>query len=687
MTGAGSGIGWGIAMLVAREGAAVVVAEIDAESGARCADEIRAGGGTSAFVQTDVADAASVDAMVATTLETFGRIDALVNNAGIDVEEETTAFSTDDWRRVLEINLGGVFLYSRACLPAMWKQGGVIVNIASVHALFGFSGAAAYDASKGGILAMTRSLAVENGPHGIRVNAIAPGYIDTPLWDRELAASTDPEKLERLTRENHPLRRRISPRPHASCCRMNRAGSRGRHSSSMAGWARSSSSGGFIDPPARSAGLTPCRLSEPAQWPREEKVVEATHLSRREFVRMGALGGAGSVVASRVTPETEAAPAPPAAKAAASPVIDAHFHIFPRFGTESGGEDPELNMRFLQYHSRGARRRRKSDRVWVDEPRFSDFAGDDMRDLPDQNFRVTRFGEAEVTIDGVDYLLPIAPPGLESMAAPPERMVQEMEWASVDMGVLQHDHIYGALNEYFHDAMRRFPGRFIALAQIREWEGDRKAQHDRLERAVREQGHKGLYFSVEPFALSNFEDHLDDARFEPLWDKVRELQIPVWWYLHSRRGRRKGRERFAGIMQHVAELDRWAQAHPDIPAVLTHGFDVFGYEIEGREKYQLPPVLMNLIKRPNMHFEVLFQTHYPEYPFSGAQEKIRELREELGGVDKMMWGSDMPSGRLDCTYQQAVDYIRLHCDFLAQEEKDLIPGGNAARMFGLKGNA
>ena len=218
-TGAGAGIGWGIAMLVAREGATVVVAEIDAESGARCAEEIRTGGGTSAFVQTDVADAASADAMVATTLQTFGRIDALVNNAGIEIEEETTAFSTDDWQRVLEINLGGVFLCSRACLPAMREQGGAIVNIASVHALFGFSGAAAYDASKGGIVAMTRSLAVENGPHGIRVNAICPGYIDTPLWDKALAAYPDPEKLERLTRENHPLRRRGRPKDVAQAAR------------------------------------------------------------------------------------------------------------------------------------------------------------------------------------------------------------------------------------------------------------------------------------------------------------------------------------------------------------------------------------------------------------------------------------------------------------------------------------
>ena len=219
VTGAGSGIGTGIALLAAQEGAAVMIAELNPQSGARIDDEIRAAGGRSAFVETDVADEASVEALVQRTLETFGRIDALVNNAGIDLEGETTAFSTETWRRMIDVNLGGVFLCSRACLPTMRKQGGVIVNIASVHAMFGFSGSAAYDASKGGIVALTRSLAVENGPHRIRVNAICPGYIDTPLWDVWLAECSDPDKLDRLTRENHPLRRRGTPKDVAQAVR------------------------------------------------------------------------------------------------------------------------------------------------------------------------------------------------------------------------------------------------------------------------------------------------------------------------------------------------------------------------------------------------------------------------------------------------------------------------------------
>ena len=368
-------------------------------------------------------------------------------------------------------------------------------------------------------------------------------------------------------------------------------------------------------------------------------------------------------------------------------IIDAHLHIFPRSGAESGGEDPRVNMRFLQYHMRGAKLRRSSDGAWVDEPRL-DFPGDDMRDMPDVDFRMhdCGFGRARVKIEGMEYYLQVHPSDLESNSAPPERMIPLMESVGVDMGVLQHDHIYGALNEYYHDAMRRFPGRFIALAQIREWEADREIQHQRLRRAIVEQGHKGLYFSVEPFALSNYADHLDDAKFEPLWDLVRELEVPVWWYLHSRRGGScyASPARFGGFMEHVAELNRWAEAHPDIPAMLTHGFDSFSMRT-GQEKYRIPDDLMTLLKRSNMSFEVLFQAFYPEYPYPGAQEMIGFLKEELGGVEKMMWGSDMPAGIAWCTYRQAVDYIRVHCNFLSQEEKDLILGGNAARMFGIPG--
>lgn len=213
VTGAGSGIGRGTAQLLASEGACVIIAEINEQKGAETASELNRAGAAVKFVRTDVADERSVQEMVGETLSTFGSIYGLVNNAGIETSADLTTTSTQEWDRILAVNLRGVFLCSRAAIPHMRKNGrGSIVNIASVHANFAFEGCSAYDASKGGIVAVTRTIALENGPFQIRANSICPGYIDTPMWDTWLASQPDPEKIERETQEWHPLRRRGTPK-------------------------------------------------------------------------------------------------------------------------------------------------------------------------------------------------------------------------------------------------------------------------------------------------------------------------------------------------------------------------------------------------------------------------------------------------------------------------------------------
>ena len=182
-----------------------------------------------------------------------------------------------------------------------------------------------------------------------------------------------------------------------------------------------------------------------------------------------------------------------------------------------------------------------------------------LRDMPDVDFRIGGFGQLECTVDGEDYYLQWYPCSFREMAAPPELMVTYMDYLGVDMAVLQHDHIYGSLNEILGDCMKRYPGRFLPLAQIREWEADQEAQSARLEHAVESLGLKGLYFEVEALAFTGWVDHLDDAKFEPLWETVRRLGIPVFWYLYT-----SHRDRFPNYLDQVVRLDRWAKAHPDI---------------------------------------------------------------------------------------------------------------------------
>lgn len=134
------------------------------------------------------------------------------NWSGISKPAEIAQMTVSQWGRILAVNLRSVYLCSRAVLPSMRSQGkGSIVNVASIRASFAFPGYAAYDTSKGGMVAVTRTIALENGPYQIRANVICPGYIDTPMWDEWLAKTSDPQRTAHETQQWHPLRRRGTP--------------------------------------------------------------------------------------------------------------------------------------------------------------------------------------------------------------------------------------------------------------------------------------------------------------------------------------------------------------------------------------------------------------------------------------------------------------------------------------------
>ena len=201
ITGAARGIGKATARIFAREGARVVVTDIDEETGRATAEDIRQEGGEAIFVPVDVTDPASVQRMVDETLRAFGRIDILVNNAGVLRDRTLLKMSHQDFDFVIDVNLRGVFNCTKAVAPVMVEQGsGVILNASSVVGIYGNFGQTNYVASKAGVIGMTKVWARELGPKGIRVNAVAPGFVRT-----EMTAHL-PEKVVQMVIERTPLR-------------------------------------------------------------------------------------------------------------------------------------------------------------------------------------------------------------------------------------------------------------------------------------------------------------------------------------------------------------------------------------------------------------------------------------------------------------------------------------------------
>lgn len=209
ITGGAMGIGEATARRFAAEGASVVIGDVAGEAARRVVKGITTSGGRAVYFQVDVRQPEEVEGLITAAMETFGGLDLLVNNAGIALARSTTDTSLEEWERVLGVNLTGAWLCARAAIPAMIRQGGgAIVNVASNAGLVGFPNLAAYCASKGGLVQLTKAMALDCAPHHIRVNAVCPGHTRTPMGDAFIAAQPDPQAFVReFINVQHPIGR------------------------------------------------------------------------------------------------------------------------------------------------------------------------------------------------------------------------------------------------------------------------------------------------------------------------------------------------------------------------------------------------------------------------------------------------------------------------------------------------
>ena len=302
-----------------------------------------------------------------------------------------------------------------------------------------------------------------------------------------------------------------------------------------------------------------------------------------------------------------------------------------------------------------------------------DFAAEE-----DVNFRVGRFGRLEWTKDGADGWTQWMPPSLQGMAAPPELMIAQMDAVGVDKAVLYQGHVYGRLNDFLGDCARRYPDRMVAVAQILEAYGDQPEQLDEVRRASSSLGLKGLYFEIEHFRIVGSTATVDDDRFNPLWEEITDLDMVLVWDI----GRHLDP---ADHRIHLERVRRVIERFPRMVSILTH----FGSYIRDPKTKRIHnwEDILAISALPNVFLEIL-QVQYPstrtgdEYPFPMGQNTIEEAFRRLG-AEKLVWGADMPALERACSYRQSLDYVRLHCSFMTDREKDRVLGGNAAEIFGL----
>jgi predicted TIM-barrel fold metal-dependent hydrolase len=356
-------------------------------------------------------------------------------------------------------------------------------------------------------------------------------------------------------------------------------------------------------------------------------------------------------------------------------VVDSHIHIFPYLGAESGFASAAEHNQFLQLYmaTHGEPVRRLRDHEQVSQQTLHDGRLDSIASLRDVNFRVGRFGRFEWTAGGDDLYLQFFPPSLQAMEAPAEFMLQQMARAGVDRAVLQNARLYGRLNDYFGEAVRAYPERFIGLADVDEARAGTEAEIARLRQAVQEQGMRGLYYANRALITVGYAVGFDDESFDPFWESARGLGIPVFWEIVGIPNPNSQDD----LLREVQRLNRWAARWPDIRGVWTHGFAPDLLEC-------MPPPLSELLGREQLMVEILYPIHWArnhEYPFPELRSALETLYQRVG-AERLVWGSDMPNVERNCTYRQSLHYVRLAAEgWLPSADMDRILGGNVAELF------
>ena len=351
-------------------------------------------------------------------------------------------------------------------------------------------------------------------------------------------------------------------------------------------------------------------------------------------------------------------------------IIDSHAHIFPYLGGSSGysSVDEHLTVCQRKMHKHLVQPVcRVRDNVIVHEKTLWDPADSSLKGKYDVSFRAGRFGRFEWTKDAIDYYIQYLPPTLQDMATPPDLLKAMMDYAGIDKAVLQCSGTYGRLNDYYAMVLDKFPElskSFLPLAQVDEKEAYKEEQTDSLRNAIKNLGLRGLWFAADE---SSFE-----TKYKLFWDEVRDLSVPVFWYFYPRK------DVWLSLLR---KLEQWVEHYPSIPSVLTMAFPLSTTRKD--DEIEIPSFAEEVIKEGNILVEIVYpimRGRVEDYPYPMSHRAIRKLYNTFG-AQKPVRGSDVPMVERYCTYSQSLNYLKDYCDFIPQEDMELILGKNLQAIF------
>ena len=366
-------------------------------------------------------------------------------------------------------------------------------------------------------------------------------------------------------------------------------------------------------------------------------------------------------------------------------VVDCHGHVFPPLAEPCGFASRAEHLLYLQWgmHTHGSQpvvRSRDGKTITVRNLWDPDDPSESGR-VDGLDFRVDGNGRLAWDVEGEKYHIQYLSPGTRHLESPAETIISQMDYVGIGTMVLQNDHMYGNSSGIFAAAKTRHPGRFIGLAQVEEGFAWQDQEIERLEYQIFQDGMSGLYFTLAGFMRSGWKETYAATSYDDFWKTVERLDLPVFWVF-------PGETPWGGFLREMSRFAGWLERFPRIRSVIVHGWPTAMFD-DGSGRTRWPSVIHRIQDEFPVFTEILHPISWGRrhaYPYELAHSHIQQFYDRFG-ADRMIWGSDMPNVERYCTYRQSLDYVRLHCDFLSEDERAAVFGETCLSLFQPSGNA